>query len=82
MKERTMTMPQIGLIAVTRVALGIGIGLLLSGKLDESARRGAGWALLTVGRGDDIAPHCKRCARTFDVSRETGGLMKGGSWND
>jgi hypothetical protein len=49
MKERAVTMPQIGLIAVTRVALGIGIGLLLSGKLDESARRGAGWAFLTVG---------------------------------
>jgi|KBSSwiStaDraftv2_1062776.scaffolds.fasta_scaffold259450_2 hypothetical protein len=49
MKERAVTMPQIGLIAVTRVAFGIGIGLLLSGKLDEGARRGEGWALLTVG---------------------------------
>jgi len=36
MKERAVTMPQIGLIAVTRVAFGIGIGLLLSGKLDEA----------------------------------------------
>ena len=49
MKDKTLTMPQIGLIAVTRVALGIGIGLLFSGKFDERARRGAGWALLTVG---------------------------------
>ena len=42
-------MPQIGLIAVTRVALGIGIGLLLSQKFDERERRGAGWALVAVG---------------------------------
>jgi hypothetical protein len=49
MKEKTLTMPQIGLIAVTRVALGLGLGLLLSPKFDERERRGAGWALFAVG---------------------------------
>ena len=49
MKDRTLTMPQIGLIAVTRVALGVGIGLLLGSRFDERVRRGAGWALLAVG---------------------------------
>ena len=49
MKEKTLTVPQIGLIAVTRVALGFGLGLLLSRKLDERERRGAGWALVAVG---------------------------------
>ena len=49
MKERTLTMPEIMLIAGTRVALGVGIGLLLAGKLNEDHRRGAGWALLGVG---------------------------------
>jgi hypothetical protein len=42
-------MPQIGLIAVTRVALGFGLGLLLSRKFDERERRGAGWALVAFG---------------------------------
>ena len=49
MKERTLTMPEIMLIAGTRVALGAGIGLLLADKLNEDHRRGAGLALLAVG---------------------------------
>jgi hypothetical protein len=49
MKERTLTMPEIMLIAGTRIALGAGIGLLLADKLNEDHRRGAGWALLAVG---------------------------------
>jgi hypothetical protein len=49
MKERVLTIPQIILIAGTRVALGAGIGLLLAGQIDEGERRGAGCALLTFG---------------------------------
>jgi hypothetical protein len=49
MKERTITIPEIMLIAGTRVALGAGIGLLLSDRLKGDQRRGAGWALLAVG---------------------------------
>ena len=49
MKERMISIPQIMLIAGTRVMLGIGIGLLLSGKLNEGSRRGAGWGLLMAG---------------------------------
>jgi hypothetical protein len=49
MKARTLTAPEIGLIAGTRVALGVGIGLLIAGRLGECARRGAGWALLSIG---------------------------------
>ena len=48
-KERALTIPDIMLIAGTRVALGVGLGLLLGDKLDREARRGAGWALLGVG---------------------------------
>ena len=49
MKTRSLTTPEIGLIAGTRAALGMGAGLLLAGKLDDSGRKGAGWALLAVG---------------------------------
>ena len=49
MKERTLTIPDIALIAGTRIALGVGIGLLLADKLNEDNRKGAGWALLAVG---------------------------------
>ena len=49
MIERSITLPEIGLIAGTRGLLGIGIGLLLSGKLNHDQRRAAGWALVAVG---------------------------------
>jgi hypothetical protein len=49
MKERGLTIPEIGIIAGTRVALGVGIGLLISEKLDRDERRAAGWALFAVG---------------------------------
>jgi hypothetical protein len=48
-QERVLTGSEIMLLAGTRVALGVGIGLLIAGKLSRDARRGAGWALLTVG---------------------------------
>jgi len=47
--EKTLTIPEIILIAGTRVALGAGLGLLLGEKLSRDARKGAGWALLAVG---------------------------------
>jgi len=49
MKERVLTIPELILIAGTRVALGVGIGLLLVDKLTDHERRGAGWALVAVG---------------------------------
>jgi hypothetical protein len=49
MKLRSLTIPEIMLIGGTRVALGAGLGLLISEKLNQDQRRAAGWALLTVG---------------------------------
>ena len=49
MKETHLTIPEVGMIAGSRVALGIGIGLLLSQKLSESQRRAVGFTLLAVG---------------------------------
>jgi len=49
MRERAITLPELGLIAGTRVALGVGIGLLLADRLDPDRRRAVGWTLLLVG---------------------------------
>ena len=49
MWEKSFTIPEIILIAGTRVALGAGLGLLIAGKLSSDARKGAGWALPAVG---------------------------------
>ena len=49
MKERGLTIPEIMLIGGTRVALGAGIGLLISDRLKKDQRNGAGWALLGIG---------------------------------
>lgn len=49
MRERSLTIPEIALIAGTRVALGIGLGLLMSEKMNRDTRKGAGWALVAVG---------------------------------
>ena len=49
MREKTVTIPDLALIAGTRIALGAGIGLLLADKLNKDHRKGAGWALLGIG---------------------------------
>ena len=49
MKERGLTIFELILIAGTRGALGVGIGLLISGKLSRDTREGAGWALVALG---------------------------------
>jgi hypothetical protein len=49
MKEKSLTIPEIGLIAGTRVALGVGLGLLISDCLNSDQRKGAGWALFGIG---------------------------------
>jgi hypothetical protein len=47
--ETQITLPEIGLIAGTRAALGVGIGLLLADRLSEEKRKAVGWTLLLVG---------------------------------
>jgi hypothetical protein len=49
MVERTLSIAEIILIAGTRVALGAGVGLLLSGRLSKDQRKAAGVALAVVG---------------------------------
>jgi hypothetical protein len=49
MKTIELKIPEIGLLAMTRAALGAGVALLISSKLDERQRRAAGVALVLIG---------------------------------
>jgi uncharacterized membrane protein YfcA len=49
MRERRITLPELGLIGGTRAALGAGLGLLLADRLGPEQRRAIGWTLLLVG---------------------------------
>jgi hypothetical protein len=49
MFERKLSIAEVILIAGTRVALGAGIGLLLSVRLSDEQRKAAGFALALVG---------------------------------
>ena len=49
MRKSVLTIPEIGLIGITRVALGAGLALLLGDKLDRKERRAVGWSLFLVG---------------------------------
>ena len=49
MRERRLTLPELGLIAGTRAMLGAGLALLLGDRLTREQRRAVGWTLFLVG---------------------------------
>jgi hypothetical protein len=49
MKEIRLTLPELSLIAGTRVALGSGVALLFADRLSDNQRKAAGWALFLMG---------------------------------
>ena len=49
MREVQIPLAELALIAGTRVALGVGIGLLIADALARAPRRTAGWTLIAVG---------------------------------
>jgi uncharacterized membrane protein len=49
MRKTVLTIPELGLIGITRGALGAGLALLLGEKLDRKERRAVGWSLFLVG---------------------------------
>jgi hypothetical protein len=49
MRETRITLPELGLIAGTRAAIGAGLGLLLADRLSDGQRRAVGWTLLLFG---------------------------------
>lgn len=49
MKRIPLTVPEVGLLALTRVALGAGLGLLLGDRLTPQQRAAVGWTLFAMG---------------------------------
>lgn len=49
MRERSITLPELALIAGTRGVLGLGIGLLLAGRLSERQRKQLAFPLVLIG---------------------------------
>ena len=49
MKTVEFSLTELGLLAVTRIALGAGVGLLLSRCLSDEQRKAAGVALTAIG---------------------------------
>ncbi|HXT64394.1 MAG TPA: CBS domain-containing protein [Pyrinomonadaceae bacterium] len=49
LRERPITLPELILIAGTRAAIGLGVGLLVKDRLNKDQRRGAGLALVILG---------------------------------
>jgi len=67
--ERTLSIPDLILIAGTRVALGVGIGLLLSDRLNRDQRKAVGLALVGVGAATTIPLAISVIGKKDDVSR-------------
>ncbi|HEX7251863.1 MAG TPA: hypothetical protein VF376_03200 [Thermoanaerobaculia bacterium] len=49
MRKLSLTLPQLIFVAATRGALGVGIGLLLAGRIPRNRRRVIGSALAIAG---------------------------------
>jgi hypothetical protein len=68
MRETRVTLPELGLIAGTRGALGAGVGLLLADCLSHEQRKAVGWTLFLVG-----------AISTVPLAYE---VLGGGRWHD
>lgn len=53
-EAKSVTVPELALIAATRAAIGFGAGLLLSGKFDRERRKIFGWTLFLSGLASTI----------------------------
>jgi hypothetical protein len=49
MKQATLPLPEIGLIAATRGMAGAGFAFLISARMTEKKRKAIGWPLFIIG---------------------------------
>jgi hypothetical protein len=53
-ETKSVTVPELALIAVTRGAIGFGAGLLLADKLKRERRKVLGWSLFLTGLASTV----------------------------
>ena len=68
MRKLVLTVPEVAFIAATRGALGFGVGLLLSGKLNDERRRKIGLGLLAFGIATTIPAARKLFGRHAEIA--------------
>ena len=66
-ERKSITVPEIALIAATRGAIGFGAGLLLAGKFKREKRKVLGWTLFLSGLASTI-PIAMRVFRKKETS--------------
>jgi hypothetical protein len=54
MEKILLSPPLLGFIVGTRAALGVGVGLMIAGRIPESRRRALGMKLITIGAATTI----------------------------
>ena len=54
LKPKSLSIPEIAIIAVTRGAIGFGAGLLLADKFNQGKRKTLGWSLFLSGLASTI----------------------------
>lgn len=66
-KLKSLSVPEIALIAATRGAIGFGVGLLLADKFKEEKRKTLGWSLFLSGLASTI-PIAMHVFRKKDIT--------------
>ena len=69
MREHTVTLPELSLLAGTRAVVGAGLGLLLAGRMNDDQRRAVGWAFLMLGGLSTIPLAIKLLGKRDNPSR-------------
>ncbi len=86
MREVTVTLPELGLIAGTRAIVGAGIGFLLADRLSEDQRKAVGWSLLLIGAVTTIPLAVEMLGKihhsTLDGLRSTPRVRVGPNFNN
>lgn len=72
MRETTLTLPVLSLIAGTRAMLGAGVALLLGERLSPKEKKAVGWTLLLVGALTTIPLAAQALSRSRKVKDGSG----------
>ena len=76
MVKTELSLPELAMVVGTRGMLGMGLGLLLSSRLGDERRRGAGWTLAAIGVLSTIPLAWMVLHRRHEVPNDAGGLPR------